>query len=544
MVESLFKALDVDLRQWFALTGIFIKKEIRQSSVSVFRSKNTGNRSFYALLFFYFLTGLVFVPITVSNPNLFMPITLLITYTMFMIGSLILVEYHNIILAPEDYVILAHKPISSRTFYFVKLSCLIFYVMLFSCILSVPSFVALIFSGEVELFLIFMAFVGLIFANATVSLAIVLMYTFILSKVSFNRMQNILAFFQIGLAFLVYSSFFILPKIMEISTVFNLTLMDMPFLVLLPATWFSSYVMIASANANLIYWLLALLSLCVFIVLIIFTVSKLSLNYAEKLISLSSYKIQRKKIKSRFDRIFYFFATAHEERVVARLIINQFLYDNKFKLAVLGILPLTMFYLFRGIQDGALADPFVTYKVDLGKTGLLYLLIFLFPMMLRTYVTQSDNYQASWVFYVTPTKFWRLIYAEKNFLMVFFVLPFLFLLGIIFYYYFQNFLHVLLHIFFLGILAHLFLQFAFLYSPDLPFSRPNIRGQRSRHLALLLLLVPFLLYFSLPLIFQYIYPVAFNYAMLMIMLLGVTVVLENLIKVRVKIHLGRTEFPA
>jgi hypothetical protein len=462
---------------------------------------------------------------------------------MFMIGSLILVEYHNIILAPEDYVILAHKPITSRTFYFVKLACLIFYIMLFSCILSIPSFVALIIEGEVGFFAIFMAFVGLIFANATVALAIVLMYTYILSKVSFGRMQNILAFFQIGLAFFVYSSFFILPKITEISAVFDLALMDMPLLVLLPATWFSSYVMLATANTDLIYWLLAALSFCVFLVLVIFSVSRLSLNYAERLIALSAQKIQRRNVKSRFHRIFYFFAAAHEERVVARLIINQFLYDNKFKLAVLGILPLTMFYLFRGVQYGAMADPFVTHKIDMGKTGLLYLLIFLFPMMLRTYVTQSDNYNASWIFYVTPTKVWRLILAEKNFLMVFFVLPFLLILGLIFYYYFRNILHVLLHVLFLGILAHLFLQFAFLYSPDLPFSRPNIRGQRSRHLALLFLLIPFVLYFSLPLIFRYIYPVAFNYIMLVVIILATSVVLEKLIKVRVDIHLKRTEFP-
>lgn len=544
MVTSLFKILDVDLKQWLVLTKVFIKKEIRQSSVSVFRSKKAGNRSFYALLFFYFLTGLVFIPITTSNPNLFMPVTLLITYTMFMIGSLILVEYHNIILAPEDYVILAHKPISSRTFYFVKLSCLIFYVMLFSCILSVPSFIALLVQGEVGWPLVLKAFIGLIFANATVSLAIVLMYTFILGKVSFNRMQNILAFFQISLAFLVYSSFFILPKIMEISRFFNLTLMDMPLLVLLPATWFSSYVMLGSGNADLIYWLLASLSLCIFLLLVIFSVSKLSLNYAERLLSLSSRKIRRRKVKSGFHRIFYFFATAYEERVVARLIINQFLYDNKFKLAVLGILPLTMFYLFRGIQYGALADPFVTHKIDMSKTGLLYLLIFLFPMMLRTYVTQSDNYQASWIFYVTPTKVWRLVYAEKNFLMVFFVLPFLLILGLIFYYYFQNILHVLLHILFLGTLAHLFLQFAFLYSPDLPFSKPNIRGQRSRHLALLFLLIPFLLYFSLPLIFKYIYSALSNFSLMILAFLVISLLLENLIKARVKNHLQRTEFPA
>jgi hypothetical protein len=213
-------------------------------------------------------------------------------------------------------------------------------------------------------------------------------------------------------------------------------------------------------------------------------------------------------------------------------------------MAVLGILPLTFFYLFLGIfgEEGPLPDPFLEPEFRMDESGLLYLLIFLIPMMLRTFVTQSDSYQASWIFYSAPVDFRRLVIAEKNFLMIYFVLPFLFILGIVFYYFFNNALHVLLHILVLGLLAHLFLQFAFLYSPDLPFSRPNVRGSRSRHLAIFLVIVPFVLFFLLPLIFQYIYPSAASFLVFTITLLTVSLILESLIQVRVSIYLRKSEF--
>jgi len=228
--------------------------------------------------------------------------------------------------------------------------------------------------------------------------------------------------------------------------------------------------------------------------------------------------------------------------VVSVLIRNQFLFDNKFKMAVLSILSLTIFYLFYGTQTGPLPNPFETQDFEMGRTGLLYLLIFLFPMMLRTFVTQSDAYQASWMFYTALTDFQRLIISEKNFLMIYFVLPFLVILGLIFYHYFENLLHVLLHILVLGLLAHFFLQFAFLFSPDLLFSRLNVKGQRSCNMALLLIIVSFILYLILPFIFRVVYLSFASFLTFTITILTISLILESLIKVRVSHYMKNFEF--
>ena len=163
-------------------------------------------------------------------------------------------------------------------------------------------------------------------------------------------------------------------------------------------------------------------------------------------------------------------------------------------------------------------------------------------MMLRTYVTQSDTFQASWIFYATPANIQRLVMAEKNFLMVYFVLPFLCILGIIFYSFFGVLLHVVIHMIVLGLLVHLFLQFAFLYSPDLPFSRPNTKGSKSRNLAVVLILVPFLIYLILPLIFRHVYPNYVSLVVFTVMILLTSLILESLIRVRITSYFKKHEF--
>ncbi len=544
MIRGVLEKLGVDYRQWRALVKMLIRRDFRESSMpGALRHGRTGRRSFFTLIFFYLLTGTLFVPIVLTNRNIFMSATLLISYTMFMLASLVLVEYHTVVVSADDYTVLGYRPISSRTFFVVKLTNLCFYVLTFSTVLAFPALVAFFFVPGFTPLLGLTSLAVLLMANFTAALLMVDFYAGLLKRISMQRLKNALAFFQVGLAFVIYSSFFVLPKLMEPSFLRHLNLHSAPWLGLLPPTWFASFVRILHGDAGGLEWVLAMLSLVLVAVSAYFAFSKLSLDYAQDLVALTEQGEKTRAPRRKLVAPFLLFAHAHEERVVAKLIRNQFLHDNKFKMAVLGILPLTVFYLFIGIESGPLPDPFVTAEFAMSRSGLLYLLIFLFPMMLRTYVTQSDAYEASWILYTTPTDIRRLVLAEKNFLMIYFVLPFLFILGCVFFYYFRDLLHALLHILAMGLLSHLFLQFAFLYAPDLPFSRPNVRGSRSRNLALFLVLVPFLLYFVLPLVFRYVYTHTTSYLTFVATILVVSVVLESLIKVRVSVHMRKFEFP-
>ena len=63
-------------------------------------------------------------------------------YSMTMLAMSILMEFGLAVISPDDFLILAHRPISSRTFFAVKCSNLLFYVLALDLSLNlVPSLV-------------------------------------------------------------------------------------------------------------------------------------------------------------------------------------------------------------------------------------------------------------------------------------------------------------------------------------------------------------------------------------------------------------------
>jgi len=277
MVKLLFQRVGIDYVQWAALTKVLLKKDFRESAMSAGLSHGrSGGRVFFSLLLFYLLTGLIFVPIVFQNPDVFLTATLLISYTMFMIGGLILVEYNTVVISPDDYPILGYRPISSRTFFFVKLCNILFYVLLFSTVLSLPAILAYFFIFGFNPALGLTAFISIFLANFTAALVIILLYTFVLKKVSLRRLQNIFALLQVGLAFAIYSSFFIIPNLVESALFQSFDISKSPYLMFLPSTWFSTYLKIPLGQANLLDWIVVLGSISIMAILAYLAFAKLN----------------------------------------------------------------------------------------------------------------------------------------------------------------------------------------------------------------------------------------------------------------------------
>ncbi len=541
MFNRLTAAAGLDRTQLVALVRAFLKRDLRQASVSpVLRQSRSGGRTLLSLVFFYFLIGLSFLPTLAVSENLVPSVALLLTYAMVMVGSLILIEYHTVVLSPQDYQVLAYRPLAARTFFCAKVVNLVLYLSVFTCALALPSVILLLLDQDVG------AAIGLFLATLAATCAvcflIVLLYATILEKVDQRRLQSLLSWFQVILALVIYSGFFVMPWMVNNLGLRTEAVSNSSWLFFYPPTWFASYVAIAAGQASLLHWGLSLGSVLLVALLAVLAVQSISSSFSESLAGLATSENYQPKEPSRKSRIPRFLVLSHEERVVARLILKQFMHDNKFKMAVLGILPLTVFYVLLGTQHGPLYDPFRNPVIEFDNNGFLYLLIFLFPMMLRTYVTQSDSHLSSWIFYALPVDIRKVVLAEKTFLMLYFVLPFLLVLTLLFVVFFKNLEHVLLHMLVLGLLAHFFLQLGFVYSPDLPFSRPNVRGQRTRHLSLFLVLIPFLVYLGLPLVFKYIYTNWPAYIVFVGAILLLTLLLEQLIKLRINNFMNKAEF--
>jgi hypothetical protein len=162
---------------------------------------------------------------------------------------------------------------------------------------------------------------------------------------------------------------------------------------------------------------------------------------------------------------------AGESRAMALLIRSQFRNDQKFRLGVLTILPLTALYIFNGVsRTGDLSDR------PGGQFMLVGFAIMMFPAMLKMQLTRSDSYRASWVFFAAPVSRARLIGAAKNVVITMFLVPYVVLVAAVMAYASHDPLRAIAHVTVLGLVSHLVLQTTILMDPELPFAKPFDKG--------------------------------------------------------------------
>jgi hypothetical protein len=265
----------------------------------------------------------------------------------------------------------------------------------------------------------------------------------------------------------------------------------------------------------------------------------LSLDYADRLGALVTASAPVKVASSTPRRGFWF--GRDEARAVSLLVRAQFKHDSKFRLGVLGIVPLTILYLVMGIREGAIMDPFET-RPDMAEDSIVYLAVLLFPTIIQVYLTRSDAFRASWIFYTCPADASRLVLSMKWFVMASFVLPYLGFMAAVFLYRFGNPLHVAVHVLVLGLFSHLFLQMTVIIDPNLPFSKPLQKGERSVVMFVTALVQTVLAVPMVMLVSRYIYPSgALTAAFIMGMVL-LSAGVERLLTVRVTNRSARWEY--
>jgi hypothetical protein len=168
----------------------------------------------------------------------------------------------------------------------------------------------------------------------------------------------------------------------------------------------------------------------------------------------------------------------HEGRAVSLLVRAQFRFDQRFRLAVLGIAPLTLVYLLAGV----IMDAERRGTSPLGRPRLYHFAIMLFPVMLQQSLIRSDAYGAAWVYRATPTSAVRLLLSLKNLVFASFVLPYVFVVGMAAWALSGSGRSLALGLATTALASHAFLLGALCMEPRLPFSIPARRPAEGRAL--------------------------------------------------------------
>jgi hypothetical protein len=176
----------------------------------------------------------------------------------------------------------------------------------------------------------------------------------------------------------------------------------------------------------------------------------------------------------------------------------------RFRLGVLGILPLTLLYMFLAVESGPLPDPFASQDVTQGIV-LLYLAALISPALLVPSFVYSDAFAAAWILHATPADRRRLVLAMRNSIALGFIAPCATLIALTFAWYFATPWHAVVHGIALAGCASFFLLLAILVNPGLPFAAPVQRGRFTLRTLVPFTIAPVCAFLLLPWLFRQAY---------------------------------------
>jgi hypothetical protein len=193
-MTRLFSATGIDYEQWKALTVVALKNDFRGSTPGQ-RMDSREVRVVFSLLFqavFYTLFGTMIAYVVGASRDPWLTGTIASTYIAFIIGMAVVLDHNSVISSPVDYAILGFRPVSSRTYFAVKLTNILVYTMGLTTVAAwVPLLVALLRHG----WAIAAALLLDIYATSTATtLTIALGYATVLRAVGPDAIERVLSY--------------------------------------------------------------------------------------------------------------------------------------------------------------------------------------------------------------------------------------------------------------------------------------------------------------------------------------------------------------
>ncbi|MBU0982972.1 MAG: hypothetical protein KKA42_03815, partial [candidate division Zixibacteria bacterium] len=393
---------------------------------------------------------------------------------MLLVAIQVLLEFGNVIVSPNDYNILAPHPINSRTYYVTKLAHMLVYVGILSASLTIlPAIVAGITMGAAAIPILILHY---LLCNVFAAVFVVNIYTWILQKVDRQRLERWLGYVHTVMVLgvmLVLNGLFRFLK----DAVKGFNVESVVWLKALPSYWFGTPIRLVLYGWDTLTFSLFLLGLLALFVLARYAFSHLSLSYAESL-TRTAWSRRHTPTPGKtgpFIRLLTWRA-GPEDLALLTLVRSNFKHDTQFRLGIMAIFPLMLFYLVYGmmIAEGGVRDPLNPLPGTDGIANMLFgFMATVSPYMILPAFQASKEWQAAWVFYATPLDRLKLVLAMTRFARLVIMLPMSITLFGLFCVLYGNPLHAAMHTVVLMLLSLIGVAVINTFRVYLPFAREN-----------------------------------------------------------------------
>jgi ABC-2 type transport system permease protein len=319
-----------------------------------------------------------------------------------MLGMLILMEFALVVISPDDFPILAHRPISSRTFLAVRFSNLMFYILILGSSLSLgPAFCGLLSEGARWYFPLIYLAVSLL-ADLFVAASVVALYGLLIRWLNYERLKDVLMYCQIAFSFLIFLGYQFIPHFLITQNAGHVEMVSHKWGLLFPPVWFADMIELALGHITRAAVVSAALGLVVLLLILPVIFRAISLDYSDRLarmITVSGKPVASSAPVRRLwgSRLLSFFFPNQQERAFFAFISIMFRRNRRFKMQLLpqygsmfAILVILALDRENHSQFTAMSASFTTMAFAMGAATLVALLPY------------SDEFAGAWVFHAAP----------------------------------------------------------------------------------------------------------------------------------------------
>lgn len=405
--KGLFRLLQVDYPTFRLLLWMKLTVDNRQEKSITQRSskKDVSNAMLWVVVIYTFM-GIFAGAVLLVISSVFVSMLIVFSLIMVMTAVALISDFTSVLLDTTDNAILLPRPIDSRTLAVARITHIVLYLLMITFSLSLATIII----GTIKFGPLFT--LGFLFALILAVLFVVFIsnvfYLLLLRISGEEKFRDVILYFQIFMAAFAMGSYQLMPRLLGIEQVRNVTVSIKWWTYFLPPAWLAAPLdALARRNMNSPALIMTLLGVFIPMLSIFVVIRYLAPGFSRALAQLGTIG-EATQVRSGGDRgLGSFFSrllcSDPAERSVFKMVWRLVSRDRKFKLKtyptfgyMMIIAAILMLY-----NDGNVLEALRSLPGTKKYLILLYIGCVLIPLVILQH-RFSDQYEAAWMYYALP----------------------------------------------------------------------------------------------------------------------------------------------
>ncbi|MDB5024137.1 MAG: hypothetical protein JWP78_1892 [Mucilaginibacter sp.] len=373
---------------------------------------NNGQQSPWLINFFTILIGFFIGLVLFLTGMPYVGETYYFIIFMVLMALTLISDFTTVLIDTRDQFILLPRPVNDRTIAVSRILHISIYVLRLALLQGLPALVIVGFIDGILAVPVF--FIQILEATFLSILMVNIIYLVLMKSVRPQRFKDIISYFQIGFSVLVFATYYLLPRLINVSVLGNINLLTHWWAYLLPPVWIAALneLLIHSSRSGVTTSLLAIMGLTLPVAGLWFVAKVLAPGFNRRLSVMAtsegnnntSTQVKKAGKFNLIEKLSNLAAPDPVENAGFRITWKLAARTREFKMKVypaFAYVPIYFLYFALNGKGQTISDRLEKLQNSHTYVFLIYLSTFIMSAILMN-ISMSEKYKSAWVYYALP----------------------------------------------------------------------------------------------------------------------------------------------